>query len=185
MRFTSIDEVVRLFEKWGDVNYAEVITQTEHAVQCAVLAESDGAPSHLVVAALLHDIGHLVDLEMNDGIEVLERDTSHEASGARSIADILPASVRLPIALHVEAKRWLCAREDGYLDALSPASAHSLRLQGGPMTDEETLRFERMPGFADAVALRRWDDLGKDDAKSGDISDLVRILRGHAGTLRD
>jgi predicted HD phosphohydrolase len=183
MRFSSIEEIVNVFEKWGSVNYSEAISQTEHAVQCAKLAEAEKAPSHLVIAALLHDIGHLVDLEMHSGSEILDVDTAHEATGSRCIADVLPSAVRLPIALHVEAKRWLCARQPGYQDSLSDASTHSLQLQGGPMSDDEVARFEAMPGFADAIALRLWDDLGKDSNAGGSITDFENILRHHTTAL--
>lgn len=183
MKFSSIEEIVNLFEKWGSVKYSEAISQTEHAVQCARLAEAEQAPSHLVVAALLHDIGHLVDLEMHEGTEILDVDTSHEATGSRCIVDVLPSAVRLPIALHVDAKRWLCARQPGYQDSLSDASTHSLQLQGGPMNDEEVARFEAMPGFADAIALRLWDDLGKDVNEGGSLADFEHILRSHSAEL--
>ena len=183
MKISTIDDITRLFEKWGSVNYAEELTQTEHAVQCARLAEEEGAPSHLVIAALLHDIGHLIDLEKHDGQEIFDVDTAHEAQGSRSLADVMPASVRLPIALHVEAKRWLCARKPGYLDTLSAASTHSLQLQGGPMTDDEVSRFEAMPGFADAVSLRLWDDRGKNPEWSCSLDDFKRILDSHSKEL--
>ncbi len=180
MKFSSLKEISDLFEKWGSHNYAEAITQTEHAVQCAKLAIASNSPSHLVVAALLHDIGHLIDLEVNDGKEEFQIDTEHEASGARSLSSVLPASVRLPIALHVEAKRWLCAQQEGYLESLSPASTHSLKLQGGPMTKDEVKRFESMPGFADAISLRQWDDTGKNEELGGTIEDFHHILTTYA-----
>jgi gamma-butyrobetaine dioxygenase len=66
-----------------------------------------------------------------------------------------------PVRLHVAAKRYLCAVEPGYLAALSPASVHSLGLQGGPMTDAEARAFESNPYYRDAVRLRRWDDEAK------------------------
>ena len=181
MKFSSLDEVIALYEKWGSRHYAEEITQTEHAVQCARLAEADGATSHLVVASLLHDIGHLIDLEINNGEEVFSVDTAHEAVGSRSLAEIFPPAVRQPIALHVEAKRWLCAKKDGYLNSLSAASLHSLQLQGGPMSDAEADRFEAMPGFADATALRLWDDCGKNTELTGSIDDFRQILEHHLG----
>ena len=177
MKFSSIDEVLSLYEAWGSRKYAEEITQTEHAVQCAHLALAEHSSPSLVLAALLHDIGHLIDLELNAGSEIFDTDTQHEASGSRSLADILPVAVRQPIALHVEAKRWLCAKEHGYLESLSAASLHSLQLQGGPMSEREAIRFESMPGFADAVALRKWDDCGKNVELTGTIDDFRQILQ--------
>lgn len=183
MKFSSIDEIVHLYTKWGSRNYAEEISQTEHAVQCANLATAANSSTSLVVAALLHDIGHLIDLEMKDGYEEFATDTQHEASGSRSLAELFPPAVRQPIALHVEAKRWLCANEDGYLQTLSAASLHSLGLQGGPMSAQECSRFEAMPGFADAVALRKWDDCGKNIDLTGSIDDFRQILNKYAVAL--
>jgi predicted HD phosphohydrolase len=183
MRIATIDGIIDLFRKWGGINYSEAITQTEHAVQCARLAEEESSPPHLVLAALLHDIGHLMDLESNEGKEIFEYDTAHEATGSRGLSDVMPPAVRLPISLHVDAKRWLCARQPGYLDTLSPASTHSLALQGGPMDDDEVARFEAMPGFSDSVALRLWDDRGKDPELGGSIDDFERLLRSHAAAL--
>lgn len=179
-RFTSLSEIESLFEKWGQQFYSENISQTAHAVQCAQLAEDANAPSALVLAALLHDIGHLVDLEDTAGKEEHQIDTVHEATAARMLAPLFPPAVTAPIALHVDGKRWLCAREDGYFETLSASSVSSLVLQGGPMSEQEADRFMAMPQFQDAVAVRRWDDLGKDTTKEQlPIEDFRQILRHH------
>ena len=179
-KFTSLIEIESLFEKWGQQFYSENVSQTAHAVQCAQLAEEADASSALVLAALLHDVGHLVDLEDSAGKEEHEIDTAHEATAARLLASLFPPAVTAPIALHVDGKRWLCAREDGYFETLSPASVASLTLQGGPMSDIEADRFMAMPQFEEAIALRRWDDIGKDTAKEqSPLDDFRRILRHH------
>lgn len=184
MKFSSLDEVVNLYAKWGQHNYAEDVTQTEHAVQCANLAIANGSSSSLIVAALLHDIGHLIDLEIHTGTENFTTDTKHEAVGARSLAGLFPGSVRQPIALHVEAKRWLCAKRDGYTESLSAASLHSLQLQGGPMDEHEAVRFESTPGFAEAISLRQWDDCGKNVAVTGNIDEFCHILLSHVAKVQ-
>ena len=179
-KFTSVIEIESLFEKWGQQFYSENISQTAHAVQCAQLAEDAGASSALVLAALLHDVGHLVDLEDSAGKEEHVIDTMHEATAARMLAPLFPPVVTAPIAPHVDGKRWLCAREDGYFESLSPASVASLTLQGGPMTDQEADRFMAMPQFEDAVALRRWDDNGKDISKDQlPLDEFRRLLHFH------
>lgn len=183
MKFSSVDEILDLYEKWGSRTYAEEITQTEHAVQCAQLALMNNSSPSLVIAALLHDIGHLIDLEMNSGHENFETDTKHEASGARSLANVFPIAVRQPIALHVEAKRWLCAKQDGYIESLSAASLHSLQLQGGPMSEQEAIRFESMPGYTDAIALRIWDDCGKNVELTGTHDEFRQILQSSVEKL--
>ena len=88
-----------------------------------------------------------------------------------------PAVTR-PIALHVAAKRYLCAVESGYLASLSPASVRSLALQGGPFTADQAASFALLDGFDDAVRLRRYDDLGKaPDAATPGFDAYVPMLR--------
>ena len=157
----SISDIINLFDKWGGNSYSESVSQVAHAEQCAALAREAGSDDHLVIAALLHDVGHLLVLENTGGYSQLDTDDEHEATGARCVAQLFGPRVAGPIALHVAAKRYLCTVESGYFDILSPASVASLRMQGGPMSSDETARFERMPHFAAAVALRRWDDEAK------------------------
>jgi phosphonate degradation associated HDIG domain protein len=158
----SVEELFALYQEKGDEPYGESITQNEHALQCAALAKADGASDELVIAALFHDVGHLVVDVQNDPDFVLdEDDDDHEAIGAKVLSPLLGPAVARPVALHVTAKRWRCAREPEYFDRLSPASRATLRAQGGPLTDEECARFEEQPGFDDALALRTWDDEGK------------------------
>lgn len=175
-QLTSLEQIEALYEKWGQEFYSERVSQTAHAVQCAQLAEQENASSALVIAALLHDIGHLADLDDLQGEEEHSIDTVHEATGARILAPLFPPSVTAPIALHVAAKRWLCAREDGYLETLSNASVESLALQGGKFSDTEADRFIAMPHAQDAVSLRRWDDFGKDTEKAVTQLDDFRLL---------
>jgi len=153
--------VTALFERFGDRSYSgEPVTQLEHALQSALLAQRDGAGESLVVAALLHDIGHLV----NDcGESPSERgiDDLHQFYGAKFLRALFGREVTEPVRLHVEAKRWLCATRPGYLAALSPDSQRSLKLQGGAFTAAEAEAFSQTAYAADAVRLRLWDDAAK------------------------
>ncbi len=167
-QFVDVDEIVDLYHHWGGEYYSEDVTQTVHAVQAAELAIAAGASDELVAAALLHDVGHLVDLAENGPRpEAFDTDLRHEAVGVRMLALLFPVLVTAPIALHVDAKRWRCAVDAGYLMTLSDASMRSLVLQGGRMTREEQARFEAHPQFHAAVQLREWDDsakvVGRDD----------------------
>ena len=141
----------------------EAVSQLAHGLQCAAYAETEGASPDLIAAALLHDVGHLVDKHFERG-QVNAVDRRHEAIGAAYLARAFPPSVTEPIRLHVAAKRYLCAVDDGYLATLSPASVRSLELQGGPYTAAEAETFIAQPYADDAVRLRRWDDLAKDPA---------------------
>ncbi len=153
----AVDTLLGLYERLGRTRYDESVTQEEHALQCAQLAiEADATPS-MVAAALLHDVGHLLVARER----VPTTDLHHEAEGARTLARWFGPEVTRPIALHVAAKRYLCAVDPTYAEGLSPGSVRSLELQGGPMADDEVERFAAMPGAADATELRRWDDLAK------------------------
>jgi phosphonate degradation associated HDIG domain protein len=159
MTALTLDRILAAYDRLGCRLYGEQVSQTQHALQCAALAAADGAAESLIVAALLHDYGHLA--EALEDVDRPAADARHETAGAALLGDVFGSAVTRPIALHVAAKRYLCAIEPGYLQALSPASVHSLALQGGPFTPDEAAGFERMDGFADAVRLRRYDDLGK------------------------
>ncbi len=163
-RAASVDEVVELYRRWGAERYDEEVTQLDHACQTAALARRDGAADELVVAALLHDVGHLLDLRDREGDPTLPgRDLGHEGRGAAWLSDLFPPEVTRPIALHVRAKRYRCAVDPDYATGLSAGSTRSLALQGGPYDADQAAAFEARPGAADAVRLRRWDDGGKVD----------------------
>lgn len=156
-----VDQLITLFQEKGQGAYfGEDVSETEHALQCAYFAEKSGASPELVVAALLHDIGHLVH-GLPEDIAEQGIDGKHEMAGAVWLKNYFDATVVSPVKLHVAAKRYLCAKESNYLANLSPSSQKSLELQGGPMSQEEQLAFEREPEYLAAVALRHWDDEAK------------------------
>jgi phosphonate degradation associated HDIG domain protein len=156
-----VNEIVGLFHKRGDAAYhGEAVSQTEHALQSAALAERQGAPDNLIVAALLHDIGHLLDGQDED-LAQNGVDGQHEAAAHAWLSRYFGPEVTEPVRLHVAAKRYLCAKNEAYLKGLSPASKLSLELQGGPMTPLERARFETNPHYRDALRLRYWDDTAK------------------------
>jgi phosphonate degradation associated HDIG domain protein len=154
-------EILELFRLRGDSQYgSEPVSQREHALQAAWFAEQQGADPCLVTAALLHDVGHLLH-DLPEDAPDRGIDDHHETLAARWLQRRFPAEVCAPVQLHVAAKRYLCAVEPEYHNQLSPASILSLRLQGGPMSEQERMAFERLPGAAAAIRLRRWDDAAK------------------------
>ena len=155
------DELSLLYCGRGAVTYfGEAVTTMEHSLQTAHLAEVGGASDALVIAALLHDIGHLLGSPADD-LADWHRDARHEVSGARWLAARFGQEVAEPVRLHVPAKRYLCAIDGGFIGRLSAASIQTLKLQGGPMSPEEILAFETEPYRRDAILLRQWDDQGK------------------------
>lgn len=157
----TTDQIMTLFTRHGGGAYfGEAVTQVEHALQAAHFAAADGAPEDLVLAALLHDVGHLV-VDTPDDLADWHSDARHEVTGAAWLAKRFGPAVSEPVRLHVAAKRYLCATDPGYVARLSEASIVTLKLQGGPMSPAEILRFEREPFHAQAVLVRRCDDRGK------------------------
>jgi len=154
-------EIINLFEKNGSSMYGgEAVTQLEHALQAATLAKNNNATDELITASLLHDIGHLLH-DLPDDASDKGIDDYHEELAARYLEKHFKKAVVEPVKLHVQAKRYLCAVEVGYLDALSEPSKISLAFQGGVMTENEVREFENNEFYKEAVELRRWDDLAK------------------------
>ena len=156
----ALGEVRTAFAKRGHEGYGEGVTQLEHALQCALLAERSGASTPLVVATLLHDIGHMLH-DLPEDIADSGVDTQHGSLGSAWLSRHFGPAVSEPVRLHVAAKRYLSAKEPGYFDRLSDASKLSLKLQGGPMSAKEQEKFAAERFAGDAVRLRRWDDEGK------------------------
>jgi phosphonate degradation associated HDIG domain protein len=155
------DGIAALFAARGHLAYdGEGITQWQHAWQCGELARQAGAPPPLQLAAWLHDLGHLMT-GLDDTPTLRGHDDRHEAVAARVLAPLFGPAVTEPVALHVQAKRYLVATRPGYRDKLSPDSVRSLALQGGPMDEAACAAFLRQPFSADAVRLRAWDETGK------------------------
>ena len=141
----------------GEYLGGEPFTVLDHALQAAQLAEWDDAGEAMIAAAFLHDIGQLLPLP--PGADRV--DDVHELRAVSFLAESFGADVLEPIRLHVQAKRYLVARDPRYEAGLTPASAHALAVQGGAMTAFEARLFEELPFAADAVQLRLYDDRAK------------------------
>jgi len=160
---TIVDFLADIFDRRGGEEYlGEPVTMAEHMLQGATLAEQAGLPEEVIVATLLHDIGHFTSefgsFSMHD-----TEDRFHEEAGAQVLARFFPAIVTDCVRYHVAAKRYLCATKPDYFARLSEASVHSLNLQGGPMSADEVKAFETNPNLAEIVQVRYLDDAGKRD----------------------
>lgn len=157
----TVEEIRTRFTEKGNETYAgEAVSQTEHALQAAYAAEQAGESPELIVAALLHDIGHLLH-KHDENCATQGIDDLHETIGAQWLIRYFPPEVTEPIRLHVDAKRYLCATDAQYLSQLSPASRLSLHLQGGPFELPELEAFENNTWYESALRLRGWDEAAK------------------------
>ena len=176
-----VDEIADLFRRFGGDGYGECLSLERHMLQTAAMARSAGATDSLVAAALLHDIGYFVAAEeaaRSPDPAVADLGAGHEALGAIWLSGRFPEAVTAPVALHVEAKRYLCCADPAYHDVLSEASRLSLARQGGPMTTAEAAAFRAHPAFEAALLLRQWDDSGKD------LHTTTPGLKSYDGVLR-
>jgi phosphonate degradation associated HDIG domain protein len=161
----SLDDIQHLFDAHGAIAYSgEPVTQLQHALQTAALAERADASPELIVASLLHDLGHLLNQQ---GETPTERgiDDLHQYYALPFLRPLFSDAVLEPIRLHVDAKRCLCAIDASYYGRLSADSVRSLQLQGGIFDDEEAQAFIAKPYAQDAMSLRRWDDEAKDASR--------------------
>jgi len=149
----AFDELSVLMDGPGRRHYGENVTIAEHCLLTAAAAQHQGEPDSLVAACLMHDVGHWLGEPDDDfGIH------SHADSGGAWVAERFDPAVSEPVRLHVAAKRFLCARDPGYHDRLSPASQYTLSMQGGPMSEVEAAKFEANPYSDEAVRLRILED---------------------------
>ena len=157
----KLADIEKLFRDHGHIAYSgEGVSQLEHALQSAQLAEEAEAPIELVTAAFLHDLGHLLNLQ-GESPSARGIDDQHQYFAIPFLRPLFGPAVIDPIRLHVDAKRALCALEPGYYEALSEDSKRSLVLQGGTYPSAEADAFAAKPYARDAMQLRRWDDAAK------------------------
>lgn len=163
----------------GDEHYEEDVTQMQHALQAAWLGRSAGQDAHLVTAALLHDIGHIIADDPEHRNNPTVQNDKHETLAAACLEGIFPHRVLEPIQLHVVSKRYLCTVRPAYYQNLSEASQKSFHLQGGKMSEEEQRAFRAHPYYQQALLLRTWDDQAKD------ITLEVPALETYTATVQD
>lgn len=157
----SLDDIAVLFTRHGHTQYTgEPVTQLEHALQSAWLAEQEGTTPSLIVASLLHDLGHLLE-DLGQTPTLAGIDDLHQYRVLPFLRGVFDEAVLAPIALHVDAKRYLCATDPDYYAQLSADSVRSLQLQGGIFDVEQAAAFIDRPYSEEAVRLRRWDDRAK------------------------
>ena len=156
------DELIDIFTNRATGQYGlSDVNQLEHALQSATLAEKEGGNADLIIAALLHDVGHMIhNLGEDPALEGI--DDTHEDLAAAWLRPHFGPAITEPVRLHVPAKRYLCAAEPDYFGKLSEDSVRSLALQGGLMSPSEMKAFEALPYWKQALHLRRIDDMAKD-----------------------
>jgi phosphonate degradation associated HDIG domain protein len=174
----TIEQICALYRERGHRAYAgEPVTQLEHALQSATLAQQAGASDELVCAALLHDLGHMIN-DQGDTPTQRGIDDLHQYCALPFLRGLFSPAVLEPIRLHVDAKRYLCAIDSEYFVRLSDDSKRSLLLQGGMFSPKQATLFREKPYADDAIRLRRWDDLAKNPHMTTPcFADFVPLMR--------
>jgi len=174
----NLDSILDILAQRGDEQYGnEAVSQLQHALQCAALAEEAGQTPGLIVASLLHDLGHLVH-DLGESAADRGINDRHECRVIPFLRHLFDKAVTEPIRLHVDAKRYLCATDGSYWASLSPASKQSLELQGGIFSDLEAQEFVEQPYAQDAVQLRIWDDKAKvADLTTPDLDHFLPMMQ--------
>ena len=175
---SAVESILSILSRGGARQYGgEQVSQLAHGLQCGHLAERQGAAPHVIVAALLHDIGHLLNADEWAAFQRGE-DARHEVLGADFLTRHFGPEVSEPVRLHVPAKRYLTAIEPAYHDSLSAVSKRTLQLQGGPFSAAEAVDFGKLAHAANAVRVRRWDEQAKDPgAATPDLRHFENHLR--------
>lgn len=166
-KYNISQEIVDLFNKYGGADYiGEPVTQTEHMAEAALLAEKNNEDSEMVVACLLHDIGHLLEINnktkqmANLGVNLGVID--HEIVGKNYLLSKgFSQKIANLVGNHVAAKRYLVSTNPEYFKKLSDASKQTLLHQKGFMTDKEISEFENSQLFDESLRLRSYDDAAK------------------------
>ena len=182
----AVSQIVALMERNGDGDYfGEPVTQLQHALQCAQCARDAGADEEMILAALLHDVGHLLDDERaqrSGEVGVV----NHDEIGGDYLRSLgFSERIAALVEGHVDAKRYLTATNPQYFERLSDASRLTLALQGGPMTPEEASAWGASEFLRDRLRLRTWDELAKDPAREvPGLEAYVDLIRRHLTTVR-
>ena len=178
----TVNEVFALFAQHGTSNYiGEQISQWEHACQAAMIARWEGYDDEVILAALLHDIGHLCSLNGNYPQMAGYGTMEHEKLGAEylRIRGFSPKVTQL-VESHVAAKRYLCFAQPDYYNNLSEASKNTLAFQGGPMTQSEAKQMEQNPLFTTIIRMRSWDEMAKEEHLAlPDVSVFRELAQKH------
>ena len=157
----KLSDIEHLFRKHGHIEYSgEGVTQLEHALQTAQMAEQEEAPMELITAAFLHDLGHMLNPQ-GDTPSARGIDDQHQYFAIPFLRPLFRPPVIEAIRLHVDAKRALCAMEPEYYERLSEDSKRSLTLQGGVFSRADLQDFLAKAHALDAIRVRRWDDAAK------------------------
>lgn len=161
-------DIIDLYNQFGQADYiGEKVSQIQHMTQCAILAENEGYDDEVILAAFLHDIGHLLENKFPVSRMNQFGVVDHEKIGHDFLLNCgFSYRIVQSVKAHVSAKRYLTYKYPDYYEQLSEASKATLEFQGGKMSESEAATFEEDDNYQLFVAIRKWDDLAKNPALS-------------------
>ena len=155
-----VDEICELFATKGHAAYiGEPVSQLEHALQSAYHAEQAGADDELVVAALLHDVGHL--------ITKLPEDAPNRAStiGTKQLGQAWLKRHSQPAVRSRYGCTWrrsaICRDRSGLPAAAFAGFANEPQAARRTVHAGGSRGVRSQPTLSPGGGSRRWDDLAK------------------------
>ena len=170
--------IITLYQTKGNSHYyGEKVSKTDHMIQAAISAQKAREADEVVLACLLHDIGHFLEEDDMDGLGVRD----HGRIGAQYLRSLgMDEYVCALVENHAEAKRYLVSARKDYYTGLSEASKQTLVHQGGRMTKDECRAFEKQPYFHDVLKVRHHDDAGKREGIAcHGLEGFIPLIRRH------
>lgn len=176
---SKTNQILDLYQKHGqELYFGENVTQLQHALQSAELAKAKKSDDETILAAFLHDIGHICLEETEPHLWMDSYGAvDHETLGAEYLRKIgFSQKVCRLVASHVAAKRYLTSVDQDYYEKLSEASKKTLEFQGGKMSQEEVAQFSNEDLFSQFIQLRKWDEEAKSEIPVSENMSYIKNL---------
>ncbi|GAA1461458.1 HD family phosphohydrolase [Williamsia maris] len=163
-----IDETAQVLASLRGVWDEVEVDELDHALQAGRHAVLDGADDELILASVLHDVGH-------SPLVAVDPSVHHEDAAQEWLDRRFGERVGWLAGSHVRAKQYLAATDPDYVAALSPTSIRSLAYQGGALVRSSRAGH---PWWSDALRLRRYDDAAKvPGAQALSVDEVLEFAR--------
>lgn len=159
----SLNKLKELYVLGNEQYYGDNLTKTQHMLQCATLAKKNEENDEIILACLLHDVGHFLEEDDMDGYGVKD----NGKIGAKYLKELgFNKNICKLVEKHTDAKRYLVTKKlNNYYDKLSEVSKKTFEYQGGKMSSEELKKMDRNNRLMDIIKVRQYGDRAKNPNK--------------------